>query len=264
RGLKPAQDGEVVRVAEARGSAAGSARIAAWNDVGSRAAAEQCGSVGLAIGEDQRKTALKNRDTVESPTAYKSVRRGADVGPIPSALADGKIHHVADHQALRYVLRGKGALSGRVIVVLDAADAGFKPRCQRIGIADEFRISVGDLQGAGIRETLVHCELQRVIDAVIRALARKLHAGVLRERPQELADGGVGACERECLAVYEKGIGRGLHQCHVGAWVRKQWIYLRRGLRQQSVGNLVDLLRVLIEMSSLRTHVGYGQEEALR
>src|SRR5262249_32788933 len=114
RGLKPAQDGEVVRVAEARGSAAGSARIAAGNDVASRAAAEQRGSVGLAIGEDQRKTALKNRDTVESPTAYKSVRRGADVGPIPSALADGKIHHVADHQALRYVLRGKGALSGRV------------------------------------------------------------------------------------------------------------------------------------------------------
>src|ERR1700730_9953746 len=101
-----------------------------------------------------------------------------------------------------------------------------------------------------------------MIDAVVGTLSGELHTGILRIGAQQLPDGGGRPGERQCLAIDEKWIRGGLHQGYILPGIREGGITLRGGLGEQGIGNLVNLLRILREMSALRAYVGRGDEEA--
>src|SRR5579864_2531523 len=122
----------------------------------------------------QREAALEGRDAVDAPTGNHAVRQSAHARQELLAVAEGKVEHVADDQALRNVLRRERAFSLQVVPVLYARNAtgwSFEPAGECIGVAQEFCVGVSDQQRTAALEPARHGSLQRVVRAAAAAVA---------------------------------------------------------------------------------------------
>ncbi len=83
-------------------------------------------------------------------------------------MTKGEIEDIADHESLRNILRGERLFSFQIVPILnlpDAAGRTFQPTGQGIGVAQEFRIGIGDQHGTAAGEPARHRSLQRVVGA---------------------------------------------------------------------------------------------------
>src|ERR1700721_360637 len=92
-----------------------------------------------------------------------------------------------------------------------------------------------------------------MIDAVKRSLSGEFHARILWIGPHQLSHGSGGRRKRHSLSIDKEWIGHLIQQRDGGA---SSLFELRCRLAEQTVGNLVDLLRKLSKVGTLGTDVG--------
>src|SRR5216684_106745 len=166
-GVEPSRCVQIIRISQSCSGGSGDRRSAAGHKVRTGTSAKKCGAVELSVGEDQRESPLKYGHPVDAPSPHNSFCRITNSREKLLALAEREIKDIAHHQALGNILRGKRTLSTQIVVILNSPDARLQPRSQRVGVTDEFRIGVRDQQRPGAREPSLHCELKRMIDAVV-------------------------------------------------------------------------------------------------
>src|ERR1700756_295864 len=143
------------------------------NNIRAGPTAEKCGSISLPIAENQGKPTLEGSYSVDAPSRNEFVHGAVHGWEEFPATAEWKVENGADDGPLRNVLRGQGTLTAKTVVVLNRARACLEPRCERVGIANQLGIGVRNQKRPRAGKPLLHCELERVIDASIGTLAGK-------------------------------------------------------------------------------------------
>src|SRR5258708_13778785 len=180
--------------------------------------AEERHIVRRTVAEHERKSTLKNGHTVHSPTTHELIHVTACARQIPLAVAEGKVNDVAYDQTLSNVLRRKGTVTPQVSVILDGSGAAaLKPVGQCVRVANELGIGISNQQRAAARKPALNRKLERVIGAVIVALAGQAETRILRKRAVKLPVGG----RRRSQGVgrargrVKEGIGYGLQRSYL-------------------------------------------------
>src|ERR1700722_3588119 len=154
------------RSIEPLGEASRAFPVAARNNVGANVCdAEVCRFQRgrTRIGKFQREAALEGRNPINPPARHSTIGKTAHAACESLAMTERQIEHVADHQALRNILRGKRFFTAKIVPVLYAADAAgwsFEPTGERVGVAQQLFIGVRHQQRAAALEAARDRSLQ--------------------------------------------------------------------------------------------------------
>jgi hypothetical protein len=134
--------------------------VASRNEVRPGAGPKQRGIVRRRTRKHQRETALEDGHPINAPAADDLVREARSSGQVASPVSKWKIQHIADYQTLWNVLGRERALSLVVVVVLDSAGGHLQPIRERISIADQFGVGVGNQQRSSAGEPALDGQLE--------------------------------------------------------------------------------------------------------
>src|ERR1700733_1129593 len=152
-------------LAQASGGVSADLLAATGHIVRARSASEGLCEV-LRRAEAEREATHQRGHAADSPAAGYLVEPAGRIAEEAQTSSDGKIVNVAHDEALRGVIGGERLFTLQVAWILDARYRRLEPGGERVGIADQLGPGIGGVDGSAFCETLLRCQLQRVIGGV--------------------------------------------------------------------------------------------------